>query len=92
MYKLCVRDSLKNILWVGVRVMSWCNFFEARHLIVAQRLLLRGFTSRDCWELSRRFTRDTEASRKWKEGRKEMLYLTTHSTHFILGYMASDMW
>ena len=23
--------------------------------------------------------------------RKEMLYLTTHSTHFIYGYMASDM-
>ena len=24
-------------------------------------------------------------------GRTEMLYLTTHSTHFIYGYMASDM-
>ena len=24
--------------------------------------------------------------------RKEMFYLTTHSTHFIYGYMASDMW
>ena len=23
---------------------------------------------------------------------KEMLYLTTHSTHFIYGYMASDIW
>ena len=29
---------------------------------------------------------------KWTfEGRKEMFYLTTHSTHFIHGYMASDM-
>ena len=27
-----------------------------------------------------------------KEGRKEMFYLTTHSTHFIFGYMASDIW
>ena len=27
-----------------------------------------------------------------KEGRKEMFYLTTHSTHFIDGYMASDIW
>ena len=27
-----------------------------------------------------------------KEGRKEMFYLTTHSTHFIYGYMASDVW
>ena len=26
------------------------------------------------------------------EGRKEMVYLTTHSTHFIYGYMASDIW
>ena len=25
------------------------------------------------------------------EGRKEMFYLTTHSTHFIYGYMASDI-
>ena len=25
-------------------------------------------------------------------GRKEMIYLTTHSTHFIYGYMASDIW
>ena len=25
------------------------------------------------------------------EGRKEMFYLTTHSTHFIYSYMASDM-
>ena len=24
-----------------------------------------------------------------KEGRKEIFYLTTHSTHFIYGYMAS---
>ena len=26
------------------------------------------------------------------EGRKEMFYLTTHSTHFIYGYMTSDIW
>ena len=26
------------------------------------------------------------------EGRKEMFYLTTHSTHFIYGCMASDIW
>ena len=24
--------------------------------------------------------------------RKEMFYLTTHSTHFIYGYMASEIW
>ena len=26
------------------------------------------------------------------EYRKEMFYLTTHSTHFIYDYMASDIW
>ena len=26
------------------------------------------------------------------EGRKEMFYLKTYSTHFIYGYMASDIW
>ena len=31
-------------------------------------------------------------SSRWrKEGRKEMFYLPTHSTHFIYCYMASDM-
>ena len=25
-------------------------------------------------------------------GRKEIFYLTMHSTHFIYGYMASDIW
>ena len=27
-----------------------------------------------------------------KEGTKEGFYLTTHPTHFINGYMASDIW
>ena len=27
-----------------------------------------------------------------KEGRKEIFYLTTHSTHCIYDYMASDIW
>ena len=27
-----------------------------------------------------------------EERKKEMFYLTTHSTHFIYGYMASDIW
>ena len=29
---------------------------------------------------------------KLYERKKEMFYLTTHSTHFIYGYMASDIW
>ena len=28
----------------------------------------------------------------WHWGEREMFYLTTHSTHFIYGYMASDIW
>ena len=28
----------------------------------------------------------------YREREKEMFYLTTHSTHFIYGYMASDIW
>ena len=31
-------------------------------------------------------------SLSWESGRKEMFYLTTHSTPFIYGYMASDIW
>ena len=27
-----------------------------------------------------------------ERGRKKMFYLTTHSTHFIYGYMAADIW
>ena len=27
-----------------------------------------------------------------RESEREMFYLTTHSTHFIYGYMASDIW
>ena len=33
-----------------------------------------------------------DVSKKREEGRKEMFYLTTHSTHFTYGYMASDIW
>ena len=44
---------------------------------------------------------DSERERERKEcyftdkegkGEREMFYLTTHSTHFIYGYMASDIW
>ena len=28
----------------------------------------------------------------FQEREREMFYLTTHSTHFIYGYMASDIW
>ena len=35
------------------------------------------------------YTRERERER---ERERKMFYLTTHSTHFIYGYMASDIW
>ena len=37
---------------------------------------------------------DSLSSIQWypQEREREMFYLTTHSTHFIYGYMASDIW
>ena len=34
----------------------------------------------------------TKATPDTREGRKEMIYLTTHSTYFLYGYMASNIW
>ena len=34
----------------------------------------------------------SETRKSILQGRKEMLYFTTHSTYFIYGYMASDIW
>ena len=42
------------------------------------------------WATSRSLDKTKHKSEK--EGRKKMFYLTTHSTHFIYGYMASDIW
>ena len=36
--------------------------------------------------------KDHSDSERGRKGRKEMFYLTTHSTHFVYGYMASDIW
>ena len=37
-------------------------------------------------------TTPSASCKSYMIGRKEMLYLTTYSTHFIYGYMASDIW
>ena len=39
-----------------------------------------------------RMTNMQQAQQPVWEGRKETFYLTMHSTHFIYGYMASDIW
>ena len=36
--------------------------------------------------------RFSQSEKVKRESEKEMFYLTTHSTHFIYGYMASDIW
>ena len=40
----------------------------------------------------RHMVKDHSDSEKEREREREMFYLTTHSTHFIYGYMASDIW
>ena len=35
---------------------------------------------------------DSSTNSYWVGREREMFYLTTHSTHFIYGYMASDIW
>ena len=49
-----------------------------------------GQSTTNCGPASIRNWQELRGGRK--EGRKEMFYLTTHSTHFIYGYMASDIW
>ena len=44
------------------------------------------------WYVRLEQDKPTTVMDKIQEGRKEMFYLTTHSTHFISGYMASDIW
>ena len=56
--------------------------------------IYREVTQYGCFEpvaqnVSRYFIGEMKQTRH--EGRKEMFYLTTHSTHFY-GYMASDIW
>ena len=40
----------------------------------------------------RHMVKDHSDSEREREREREMFYLTTHSTHFIYGYMASDIW
>ena len=44
------------------------------------------------WDLAISHGRFWRCSTIMREREREMFYLTTHSTHFIYGYMASDIW
>ena len=43
-------------------------------------------------ELSQSRVKIEEMITVLNDGEREMFYLTTQSTHFIYGYMASDIW
>ena len=52
-----------------------------------------GLESRNVDHMSSHLARDhTICIRGRKEGKKEVFYLMTHSTHFIYSYMTSDIW
>ena len=66
---------------------------------VTQEMVTVGFLLRSIYLYVPRHIKCVECDVKLKyflsfpnilEGRKEMFYLTTHSTHFIYVYMASD--
>ena len=48
--------------------------------------------SRIVWLIHVAFTALRPEREREREREREMFYLTTHSTHFIYGYMASDIW
>ena len=50
-------------------------------------LAAKGDVKNRIWELKKKFF-NCKQERKGKE----RFYLTMHSTHFIYGYMASDIW
>ena len=49
-------------------------------------------SDRDRYGSRRRVLWNLECPVGLREREREMFYLTTHSTHFIYGYMASDIW
>ena len=51
-----------------------------------------GIPLRSCRRQVHRISSYLKKPTNFEEGRKEMFYLMTHSTHFIYGYMASDIW
>ena len=56
------------------------------HFVITQKLRNRG------WYWRYRLTADCNSRPLPRTRRKEGFYLTTQSTHFIYGYVASDIW
>ena len=59
---------------------SWCEIF-----MCVQHVM-------HCFADRSEFTAVCVVECNKREREREMFYLTTHSTHFIYGYMASDIW
>ena len=59
-------------------------------------MLLRNYTAvrtrvNVLWDKALMIILPNQGGTREKKGKKEMFYLTVHSTHFIYGYMASDL-
>ena len=65
-----------------------CYHTRTDHVTIHEQTMLP-YTNRPCHHTRKAVWRHCEAT---LPGRKEMFYLTTHSTHFIDGYMASCIW
>ena len=79
----------------GVEFKGWPNVESDDRsqdkLISLMNVMLRVMRSPELTQIPHRERNVSFIFTFW-EGRKEMFYLTTHSTHFIYGYMASDIW
>ena len=79
------RHGRQGFWWKRRRVES-SGFGPRRTRVEQDHELLESFKDLNCQTLCVKL--------EWQTGmrEREMFYLTTHSTHFIYGYMASDIW
>ena len=82
------KKSLAMARWVRLGGLRPASLLRALRMLSSASPLMSIFmtSTRPC------IAQQWMGSRICKQGRKEMFYLTTHSTHFIYGYMASDIW
>ena len=65
--------------------------FSSDFCVCSFSLPLEASMRSTCWAFCRHVNMKIETNKVKKKERKEMFYLTTHSTHFIYGYMASGV-
>ena len=64
-------------------ILRWTNLMNDSVSLQSNNIWILILTNTEC---------TTYISCRWREREREMFYLTTLSTHFIYGYMASDIW